>query len=91
MGWSCEGWFSPDKPHLAHSHSLSTIQITNFHSEGTCIQVRAFIEALKRDYFVRKLTADGEQPHDASLADHVFFTTPGHGAAIATKECIIAQ
>lgn len=50
----------------------------------------AFNEALKTDYFVRKLTADGEQPHDAFLADHVFFT-PGHGAAIATKQCIIAQ
>jgi hypothetical protein len=51
-----------------------------------------FIDALKRDYYMRKLIADGVQtPHEAVLDDYVFQTSPGHGAAIATKECIVAQ
>jgi hypothetical protein len=56
------------------------------------LQVDMFIDALKRDYYMRKLIADGVQtPHEAVLDDYVFQTSPGHGAAIATKECIVAQ
>ena len=60
-------------------------------STAQCVQVATFIEALKKDFYVRKLSTDAGPPSDASLADHIFSTTPGHGAAIATKECIITQ
>jgi hypothetical protein len=45
-----------------------------------------FIDALKRDYYMRKLIADCVQTPHAVLDDNVFQTSPGHGAAIAMKE-----
>ena len=57
-----------------------------------CMQVATFIDALKRDFYVKKLQADaqGNPPSAEMLDDVVFATTPGHGAAIATKECIVS-
>lgn len=56
------------------------------------MQVETFIEALKRDFYVKKLSPDaqGNPPSADVLDDVVFATTPGHGAAIATKECIVS-
>eukprot|EP00892_Ulva_mutabilis_P004938 jgi/Ulvmu1/2816/UM142_0014.1 len=52
-------------------------------------QVPAFIMALKREFYMRKL-GDSQHPvTDSALDEHIFATAPGHGAAIATTACII--
>lgn len=53
------------------------------------MQVPAFIAALKREFYMRKL-GDAQQPvTEAALEEHIFATAPGHGAAVATTACII--
>jgi hypothetical protein len=47
------------------------------------LQVQGFIEAMKRDFYRRKLRVPDEQAlSDAQVAQYIFATTPSHGAAL---------
>jgi hypothetical protein len=47
------------------------------------LQVQGFIEAMKRDFYRRKLRVPDKEPlSDAQVAQYIFATTPSHGAAL---------
>ena len=77
--------------HVAQRQSSATCTGSYIPFSPIFIQFTALIDGQKSDNVVRRLKSDGQQLHGAGLAHHVLLTTPGHGAAIASEECISPQ
>lgn len=56
------------------------------------VQVEGFLQAMRRDFYNRKLSGpENTPPSDELVTDNLFATMPAHGAAIITMDALAAE